>query len=402
MHPRVRGGTAVRARALAATGGASPRARGNLERRHGAVGRRGCIPACAGEPTATSACVEQRGVHPRVRGGTTTTRPMTTRATGASPRARGNLGRRRFHECPVGCIPACAGEPRSPRPWSCRYGVHPRVRGGTPTPTPGPGKPSRCIPACAGEPRAGKAWGGEGGVHPRVRGGTAVLGRNDATYQGASPRARGNPGRAPSAISSRGCIPACAGEPWTRGRAPGGRRVHPRVRGGTYATTQSFDGGPGASPRARGNLSVLVHPVQHDGCIPACAGEPIGRSRFGRHSRVHPRVRGGTVVVQPHAVRRPGASPRARGNRRIGAKPNPPQGCIPACAGEPAAGPAAGRRTRVHPRVRGGTGVDKMLKVLTTGASPRARGNPHRPPRERIRRGCIPACAGEPTTGCRC
>jgi len=70
--------------------------------------------------------------------------------------------------------------------------------------------------------------------------------------------------------------------------------VHPRVRGGTAGRSQREIAAEGASPRARGNLAVLV-PLQPGlGCIPACAGEPTPWTTNDNWTWVHPRVRGGT------------------------------------------------------------------------------------------------------------
>ena len=134
--------------------------------------------------------------------------------------------------------------------------------------------------------------------------------------------------------------------------------------------------------------------------IPACAGEP----RCARHP------------PGPQYWRRPGLSPRVRGNHEIAPLYPLTTRSIPACAGEPAAGRTCSLWTRVYPRVCGGTIGGAKSGVHSAGLSPRVRGNPHAwrrppgPPRSipRVRGNLghkagltaglrsIPACAGEP------
>ena len=50
----------------------------------------------------------------------------------------------------------------------------------------------------------------------------------------------------------------------------------------------------GLSPRARGNLGIVVAVGLLLRSIPACAGEPVDRPKVRFQIRVYPRVRGGT------------------------------------------------------------------------------------------------------------
>ncbi len=70
--------------------GLSPRVRGNLSglRSDSRVG--GSIPACAGEPKASSHTPRGYRVYPRVCGGTLRTADLDARQAGLSPRVRGN------------------------------------------------------------------------------------------------------------------------------------------------------------------------------------------------------------------------------------------------------------------------------------------------------------------------
>ena len=92
-------------------------------------------------------------------------------------------------------------------------------------------------------------------------------------------------------------------------------------------------------------------------------------------SRVYPRVCGGTVVVPTVTMSFIGLSPRVRGNRDYSDKHIPCAGSIPACAG----GTRSARRTRstpygLSPRVRGTVTLDASTPGAT-GLSPRVRGN---------------------------
>jgi len=412
----VRGGTPATIVCGFNVRGASPRARGNPWQPSPARRDLGCIPACAGEPRAGAVRQSARGVHPRVRGGTIPTQPRRLLARGASPRARGNPVQPERRDVPRGCIPACAGEPRARRPQRAGSGVHPRVRGGTsawsskvvrglgasPRARGNPrvlgvlGAGLGCIPACAGEPL--RLREGEPGrrVHPRVRGGTLGAGVYDRLKEGASPRARGNRPLNARVGVLKGCIPACAGEPQPGPLETERVRVHPRVRGGTRRTVGAFDLAKGASPRARGNPPACRFPPPSPGCIPACAGEPPWRRTATDPPRVHPRVRGGTGGTRVCFRRMSGASPRARGNRDGGPLLHQRAGCIPACAGEPRGRSARLPRCGVHPRVRGGTWSVLTSTPHCPGASPRARGNRRVAGRVARLVGCIPACAGEP------
>ena len=71
-------------------------------------------------------------------------------------------------------------------------------------------------------------------------------------------------------------------------------------------------------------------------------------------------------------------------------------GSIPACAGEPRGPGLYIARSRVYPRVCGGTKVPEVLWVVHEGLSPRVRGNPDTHVLVSSLIGSIPACAGEP------
>ena len=232
-------------------------------------------------------------------------------------------------------------------------GLSPRVRGNREVP---PQKRLLCgsIPACAGEPDRDNSLSRLDGVYPRVCGGPLADPSGCVTRRGLSPRVRGNPMVAGPLAGWIRSIPACAGEP--RGKTM--RRyqitVYPRVCGGTF--------------RAR------LNPSDWSRSIPACAGEPDRCCRNGicqvyprvcggtyrtlfldKEDEVYPRVCGGTPHFCAIMVQKWGLSPRVRGNLAYGSIGLRLHGSIPACAGEPSRMRAAGRCVWVYPRVCGGT-----------------------------------------------
>ena len=130
--------------------------------------------------------------------------------------------------------------------------------------------------------------------------------------------------------------------------------------------------------------------------IPACAGEPFAIRVLTRLLRVYPRVCGGTWAF-PHVTwLSSGLSPRVRGNHTVYTKTIDGLRSIPACAGEPRPCWQRHRLPQVYPRVCGGTPRVKVGLAYVAGLSPRVRGNPALPPLCILSSGSIPACAGEP------
>ncbi len=232
--------------------GPSPPARGSPTEKVRSHTPDGSIPACAGEPQHVAGRSSCGRVHPRLRGGAGGLSPPRTDRWGPSPPARGSRGNSLGYNFMSGSIPACAGEPRCPPPWRRWSRVHPRLRGGA-TSSPrvndtvrGPSPPARgsqqrnhlrarargSIPACAGEPQSVIHASHLGAVHPRLRGGAALSMAFMSSIVGPSPPARGSRGEAPEGLVPRGSIPACAGEPSASRALSFATRVHPRLRGG--------------------------------------------------------------------------------------------------------------------------------------------------------------------------
>ena len=294
VYPRVCGGTIGSPGRISTFRGLSPRVRGNRCRDPAGSASPRSIPACAGEPTLPVTLPLNPRVYPRVCGGTTVSSRVTSTQRGLSPRVRGNRVDARPDLGNLGSIPACAGEPSE-----------------------------------AGHSKITK-W-----VYPRVCGGTDPGGTRTRSTRGLSPRVRGNP-RPPRCLPSCcGSIPACAGEPISCARPSIYSEVYPRVCGGTHPTKAGLPNGMGLSPRVRGNPKRPSIPSIGDGSIPACAGEPRVSSPRSEHSRVYPRVCGGTFSWAMNSSRRAGLSPRVRGNRMDRSRHSLRPRSIPACAGEP-------------------------------------------------------------------
>ena len=354
VHPRACGGNLPRLDQPPGAAGASPRLRGKLPRRRRSAGRRGCIPAPAGETPAGGPGRAPAGVHPRACGGNGSALRGLGRARGASPRLRGKQPVAGGVQVGRGCIPAPAGETR-PGPHS-RWSrpVHPRACGGN-------------NPALTGR-------AADDGASPRLRG------------KRAAPRHRG--GRS-------GCIPAPAGETSRRAPALSRRWVHPRACGGNGRGTPAAGGCRGASPRLRGKLHHPLGRGGRRGCIPAPAGETGCPAGSAGGWGVHPRACGGNVKTAARGTRIDGASPRLRGKRDGGIYERDRLGCIPAPAGETKSWLTCGRRAGVHPRACGGNVLQGRNSARFKGASPRLRGKQLGDESLDPGPGCIPAPAGE-------
>ena len=380
VYPRVCGGTGVGVGVGVGVGGLSPRVRGNQGGDTATASGQGSIPACAGEPFASAPHLRPHRVYPRVCGGTCAFTSATAPAWGLSPRVRGN----QYGPCDGNAdhrvYPrVCGGTSRCAGQSPRRWGLSPRVRG-NPPPAGALLAAERSIPACAGEPVRISAWSAGRRVYPRVCGGTASPSVMAPSGRGLSPRVRGNPNFSRRRQRLKRSIPACAGEPRSGRTCDSGLQVYPRVCGGTSPMTATHSFPDGLSPRVRGNPLAPALPTRRRS-IPACAGEPRRCSRPASAGRVYPRVCGGTVRALVCDERAGGLSPRVRGNPAVVNQLMRIKGSIPACAGEPTA-PADGRpREMVYPRVCGGTSMMPSNMDGARGLSPRVRGNRERSPR---------------------
>ena len=149
-------------------------------------------------------------------------------------------------------------------------------------------------------------------------------------------------------------IPACAGAT-NSGRPQSSRRtVHPRSRGGDRIKNSSTSRPRGPSPLARGRRNRLLNSCPHFGSIPVRAGATPVQIRYARRSRVHPRSRGGDATGAIKPALRAGPSPLARGRLYGELLHEYVDGSIPARAGATITNWATTANSRVHPRSRGG------------------------------------------------
>ncbi len=335
---------------------------------------------------------------------------------GPSPRVRGNPRRREPQATMPGTIPAGAGEPSPWVPVAGRGRDHPRGCGGTPGFTtrsfwasgPSPRvrgnlavpdslrRASGTIPAGAGEPSRATARQRRFTDHPRGCGGTHPVPAGSRVFQGPSPRVRGNLWGGGWHVTKRRTIPAGAGEPGSSAAIPATARDHPRGCGGTDRPHGPDQPRPGPSPRVRGNRGRHEGYRPPEGTIPAGAGEPRARSPKARLAGDHPRGCGGTWLTGGDGARTWGPSPRVRGNHRMAVNSAYILGTIPAGAGEPRHRAALSGRGRDHPRGCGGTSCTLAGNVTSRGPSPRVRGNPQATVLHETAHGTIPAGAGEP------
>ena len=280
-----------------------------------------------------------------------------------------------------------------------RYqGLSPRVRGNLRVRLAGPREPGS-IPACAGEPPRPPQRTDNRRVYPRVCGGTHMRLNAKMTIEGLSPRVRGNPLPRLRLTDLVGSIPACAGEPPFDNVNDNHFRVYPRVCGGTHPIIGENGYKLGLSPRVRGNRAEEVGTKVERGSIPACAGEPRSPPSRSPRTRVYPRVCGGTAWRRCGSGSSGGLSPRVRGNPRLSQARRLVRGSIPACAGEPPCRIPQLALAGVYPRVCGGTRMYWRVHSQITGLSPRVRGNRLIETSTKMDDGSIPACAGEPQFG---
>ncbi len=172
------------------------------------------IPACAGEPILRLLPPLAVWVYPRVCGGTGYPDCILDSDEGLSPRVRGNRVSSYLANSHLRSIPACAGEPERGNPMDAKVEVYPRVCGGTVS--------------------------------------DAIQALNT---RGLSPRVRGNPFSITVYITRHRSIPACAGEPIETVHKLDQARVYPRVCGGTRRNPATHQSWQGLSPRVRGNPS---------------------------------------------------------------------------------------------------------------------------------------------------
>ena len=359
--------------------GLSPRVRGNRGFRIDGGMLSGSIPARAGEPERVECQRLRHKVYPRACGGTERTAWPQRSWERLSPRVRGNsngpLGR---NEDGRVYPRACGGTADEGLTGATGAGLSPRVRGNRragPRQLEGVGS----IPARAGEPQQIMSGSFLPPVYPRACGGTWRVWSGQNQCRGLSPRVRGNRSWTLASAVGLGSIPARAGEPRRPGCGPHSQRVYPRACGGTMMFPGMGYLSHGLSPRVRGNPPPTNPTACWTGVYPrACGGTfRVGVAR--RQEGVYPRACGGTFRVALHLWPHQGLSPRVRGNPGPRLREPDHQGSIPARAGEPYENTLDFLHLMVYPRACGGTTMKPAELCPNCGLSPRVRGNRARP-----------------------
>ena len=213
----------------------------------------------------------------------------------------------------------------------------------------------RSIPAYAGDPPEG--WGGKKGeeVYPRLRGGSNGATREVSSGRGLSPPTRGI--RRVSAGRQTGgrSIPAYAGDPCAVSFWTIAQWVYPRLRGGSIDPAAAPLRIEGLSPPTRGIRAQLVVVALDAGSIPAYAGDPRPSLLGDSPPKVYPRLRGGSLYHHKDSRHADGLSPPTRGIPTGFLADGRYDGSIPAYAGDPRLAARQWYRTRVYPRLRGGS-----------------------------------------------
>ena len=206
-------GEAMDARSIASVvPGLSPRVRGSRYRCDRSGSRGGSIPACAGKPRVILMRRGRYRVYPRVCGEAASACMIARPSAGLSPRVRGSRLRGGWSYRPERSIPACAGKPEYEPSSGITTRVYPRVCGEALRDALflelGEGLSPRVrgshehgaftqgtvgsIPACAGKPRSARPWRRGSGVYPRVCGEALTVTWAPVRWYGLSPRVRGS------------------------------------------------------------------------------------------------------------------------------------------------------------------------------------------------------------------
>ena len=293
VYPRVGGGNGSQCRYSEPVGGLSPRGRGKLCRSPSCPEARRSIPAWAGETSTNSRVSMCARVYPRVGGGNPSLRDRLTPLRGLSPRGR--------------------GKPTLPIMENLRH---------------------RSIPAWAGETPPRPLAGIRAQVYPRVGGGNLWNMRASPSGRGLSPRGRGKRDKAYVVVRHIGSIPAWAGETNSARRAVPLTGVYPRVGGGNGVWIGARARVGGLSPRGRGKQIAQARRHTTKGSIPAWAGETGHWILPKSGEPVYPRVGGGNSFRLVFPSLPGGLSPRGRGKQISIAIDHLLMRSIPAWAGE--------------------------------------------------------------------
>ena len=150
----------------------------------------------------------------------------------------------------------------------------------------------RIIPALAGNTMAVAHARAAATDHPRSRGEYAIRGAGEDGGAGSSPLSRGIPWQLWQWCTSRGIIPALAGNTLDDRRGSWLPEDHPRSRGEYGGHQHGSDAPYGSSPLSRGIPCRPRGSRTRYRIIPALAGNTYSHSPRGFNFRDHPRSRG--------------------------------------------------------------------------------------------------------------
>ena len=172
------------------------------------------------------------------------------------------------------------------------------------------------------------------------------------------------------------------------------RKDHPRSRGEYQQQTGADDAPPGSSPLSRGIRTACSPGCAPAGIIPALAGNTPSGTTSVTSSRDHPRSRGEYRALQSRCMSAQGSSPLSRGIPVAAGHERPVGGIIPALAGNTFALATRTGGSWDHPRSRGEYPTGNPGNRSPVGSSPLSRGILVPRWRLALRRGIIPALAG--------
>ena len=232
------------------------------------------------------------------------------------------------------------------------------------------------IPAGAGEPLPAVYLPTTRRVYPRGCGGARSSAQRHPDLMGLSPRVRGSRPRNDLENHALGSIPAGAGEPQSAHVGLFLVRVYPRGCGGAALCGTCHCADNGLSPRVRGSHKIPKAAASSRGSIPAGAGEPSFDMACMHAARVYPRGCGGAPEIAHASHPAAGLSPRVRGSRIGRSSRHPQRRSIPAGAGEPVPILLLRSKPMVYPRGCGGAHDSRCAWQFSEGLSPRVRGSP--------------------------
>ncbi len=150
---------------------------------------------------------------------------------------------------------------------------------------------------------------------------------------------------------------------------------HPRSRGEHFCNDRRNAYTTGSSPQTWGTLAGHEERDLTGRIIPACAGNTAGRPVPCRSCGDHPRLRGEHPIQLMTFAQKPGSSPHTLGTHDVAPHRGADAGIIPASAGNTAYNTNPTGATGDHPRIRGETLLELLLRVVGEQIIPAYAGN---------------------------